>query len=306
MKNKKYCVKVPATSANFGSGFDTIGAAFSLYNIFEFEILQNKELVITGCDPEFCNEDNLIYQSMKVVFNKANITPPGVHIHEVNNIPIGKGLGSSATCIVGGLIGANLICGQPFTLEELFEMAIEIEGHPDNVTPAFFGGLTTALICPGKPTFYNSLPISDKFSFFACIPNFTLSTEEARRLLPDSYSRSDVVFNISHALMTFIALVKGEVKVIPEAIDDKIHEPYRKVIIDGYSDIESGIQECGGLTCFISGAGPTIMCIAESSNLTFESQMNSYVNKNLTGWKFVKLEPDNTGAVFLENTLADD
>lgn len=301
--SRKFQVKVPATSANFGSGFDTIGAAFNIYNIFEFEALEDETLLITGCDEEYCNEDNLIYQAMLIVFNKYGKRPKGVHIHEINNIPVGKGLGSSATCIVGGLIGANLLCGEPYTLNELYEMAIELEGHPDNVTPAFFGGLTTALITPGKPTYYNTTPISDAFSFFICIPDFKLSTEEARKLLPSSYSRNEVVFNISHALMTYIALTKGEIDVISSAIADKIHEPYRKPLIDGITEIESGLKECGGLISFISGAGPTIMCIADSKNQTFESQMNSYINKNLTGWEFRKVLPDNTGVEYSEKLV---
>lgn len=298
--NHKFQVKVPATSANFGSGFDTIGAAFNIYNIFEFEELEDQKLVITGCDEEFCNKDNLVYQAMQIVFDKVDQAPKGIHIHEINNIPVGKGLGSSATCIVGGLIGANLLCGEPFTLNELYEMAIELEGHPDNVTPAFFGGLTTALITPGKPTYYNTSPINEDFSFYICIPNFKLSTEEARRLLPEKYTRSEVVFNISHALMTFIALTKGEVDVISDAIADKIHEPYRKPLIKGIDKIEAGLKECGGLVSFISGAGPTIMCIADSKNKAFGSKMKVYIDKNLADWDFKEVQPDNTGVEYKE------
>ncbi len=300
--NKVYAIKVPATSANIGSGFDTTGAAFQLYNLFEVCELKQEGLIIKGVPPEYRGKDNLVVKSMERLFSLVDYRPKGLFINEFNDIPMGKGLGSSATCIVAGLVGANLIAGRPFSLDELFEISVRIEGHPDNVAPAFFGGLTTALMSKDK-TLFTREEISAKFEFYACIPDFTLSTQKARDLLPKTYSRQDVVYNISHAIMSYLALTRGLEDYIPLSVGDRIHEPYRKGFIEGYDEIVAHSKRIGALASYISGAGPTLIQITEVSNISFEGKMHRWMRENFPNWEFMRLVPDTKGVVVQEHDV---
>lgn len=294
MSNKKYKIRVPATSANIGAGFDTLGIAFNIYNTFEIQELDEEKLIIEGVPEEYCTDKNLVYQSMKTLFERVDYHPKGIYIKENNDIPIGKGLGSSASCIVGGLVGANILAGNPLKKEKLYEIAVELEGHPDNVTPALYGGLTTSMMSEDKTLCYITT-VSRKFSFFASIPDFELPTEEARKILPDSYTRSDIIYNISHSLMTYLCLNHGRVEAIPLCIGDKIHQPYRKNLIKGYDDIVNQANTFGALATYISGAGPTLIHIVRTKDIKFEGQMQNWLKENYPSWTFKEVLPNYSG-----------
>jgi len=197
-------IKVPATSANMGPGFDCLGVALDLYNHFEIEETASG-LEITGCEECFSNDTNLIYTSMQKCFEVLNYQPKGLKININSNIPISRGLGSSAACIVGGIAAANELAGGKLTKAQILEIANAIEGHPDNVAAALMGGMTIAVQDKGK-IYYENVKIADNLRFCAIIPDFTLSTSEARAALPNNLTYGDAIFNISRATLLATAL----------------------------------------------------------------------------------------------------
>lgn len=294
-----YNVRVPATSANIGSGFDTIGAAFKLYNTFQFAEQDNGKLTIRGVKKKYQNKHNLVYQAMLRVFARTGYKPAGIFINEQTEIPVGRGLGSSATCIAAGLVGANAICGGPLAKRELLEIAVEMEGHPDNVAPALYGGLTTSLMTP-KRTLFIKDTIHPVFNFYACIPNFKLPTVKARAVLPTEVPRADAVFDISHANMTYLALTRGLADYIPHCLADRLHEPYRRKLISHSKDVTARAKRYGALATYISGAGPTLMIVTEAKNVKFEARMHAWMFSTLPHWQFRRMLPERTGTTVRE------
>lgn len=216
-------VRVPATSANMGPGFDTLGIALNLYNDFGFREIEDG-LKFNGMPEEFCNEDNIIYKAMKYCFDKAGYKIKGLEISEIKqNVPVSRGLGSSSTCIVGGLVGANEILGKKFSEEELLEMAVEIEGHPDNVAPALLGGMVVAIVDENK-TYYDKIDVKNGIKFISIIPNFRLSTEEARKVLPKEISLKDGVYNVSRAALMVACFSSGKYELLRYACKDAFHQ----------------------------------------------------------------------------------
>lgn len=287
-------VRVPATTANIGPGFDAFGMAFQLYNIFSFEERDNGKLTIRGVERRYQGKSNLVYKAMLKVFNRVHYRPKGIYIYTDVNIPVSRGLGSSAACIVGGLVGANTLCGAPLTGKELFDMAVEMEGHPDNVAPAMFGGLVVSLGLK-EENHYIKKEVSQCFEFYGLIPDFTLSTMEARKALPKKVFHKDAVFNVSRATMTYLALTEGRPDILKVSVEDKLHQPYREGLIAHYDEVSQKARELGSLNTCISGAGPTLLAITTRDNDQFYAEMGKYLKEKLPGWTLLKLEPDNTG-----------
>ena len=261
-------VRVPATTANIGPGFDAFGMAFQLYNIFSFEERDNGKLTIRGVERRYQGKSNLVYKAMLKVFNRVHYRPKGIYIYTDVNIPVSRGLGSSAACIVGGLVGANTLCGAPLTGKELFDMAVEMEGHPDNVAPAMFGGLVVSLGLK-EDNHYIKKEVSQCFEFYGLIPDFTLSTMEARKALPKKVFHKDAVFNVSRATMTYLALTEGRPDILKVSVEDKLHQPYREGLIAHYGEVSKKARELGALNTCISGAGPTILAITTETMTSF-------------------------------------
>ncbi len=233
-------VRVPATTANMGAGFDATGAALTLYNYVAAEIIpEGLEIII---DDEASgkivpkDERNLVYKTMKHLFDKAGKKMPPLRIVQQNNIPVTRGLGSSSACIVGGLILANELAQRPFTKNELITMAARLEGHSDNSTSAFCGGFNVSLF-ENDEIFYHTHKIGEKLKFLVMIPDFQVRTKEARGVLPQKYSSDDIRFNISRSALFASFMCSGEYENLGCAFGDKIHEPYRAKFIDAYSDI---------------------------------------------------------------------
>jgi homoserine kinase len=288
-------IKVPATSANMGPGFDCLGVALDLYN--EFEVEETSEgIEITGCAKEYCNSNNLFYRSMNKCFEAVGYSPKGLRIKVASAIPISRGLGSSAACIVGGIAAANELAGSNLSLEHQLEIANAIEGHPDNVAPALLGGMTIAVQDNGK-VFYDKVSLSEDIGFCALVPDFTLSTKEARAVLPKQLTYKDAIYNISRATLLVTALANGNYKLIQKACEDSLHQPYRSKLIPGYESIFSKAKELGCLGVFLSGAGPTIMTMLEKNNRTFIPEMEKYLKTLNSNWIVKKLNVDNQGTI---------
>ena len=264
-------ISVPATTANIGVGFDCIGAALTMANQFQFTVAQtNTKLKITvegnEADKVGRGETNLIYQSFLRLYQKINQAPPNVKIGIKLGVPLSRGLGSSATAIIGGLLGANCLAGNPLSQDEVMAMAISIEGHPDNVVPALLGSCQLS-VADGEGWQICKIPWHQKIIPEVAIPNFELSTEEARSVLPDSYNRSDAIFNISRMGLLIQALGTNNPVWLTAALTDKIHQPYRQKLIIGYEKLHSSALAAGAYGTVISGAGPSLLSLTNSDNV---------------------------------------
>lgn len=257
---------VPATTANLGPGFDCIGAALTLYNTFQFSSAEGETLQIsvTGTDAErvSTDESNLVYQAFCKLYSHIQQQPPALKLDIQMEVPLARGLGSSATAIVGGLVGANLMAGSPLSQTEVMNLAIAIEGHPDNVVPALLGGCRLAASGLDGAAVICEIPWHDRFVPVLGIPNFELSTAAARQVLPADYSRADAIFNAAHLGLLVRALGSGEADWLRAALQDRIHQPYRQSLIQGYEAVSQAATQAGAYGFVISGAGPTLLAIA--------------------------------------------
>ncbi len=298
-------IKVPATSANLGSGFDTLGIALNIYNKFTVQILKENRLIFEGIDKKYANPDNLFYRSFLEVFKSLNLEPPGIKVIENNEIPFGKGLGSSATQIIAGLIAGNIICNNILTKENILNLATKIEGHPDNVAPALYGNLTTSMVLEHE-TINMVNKVNPIFNFSILIPDFDMPTGEARKILPKHFDTKDIVYNISHALITYESLIEGNIDNLSKALGDKLHQPYRFKYIDDYPKFEKIFKEHHAIGSYLSGAGPSIVFITEKNNITSRKQIKENIQKNFKHWQYRDLQIDKNGTTkkFLTSTVA--
>ena len=261
---KRVTIRVPATTANLGPGFDAFGCALSLYTDVTFEETESG-LEITGCDEAFTGPDNLAYTAYCAVLATMSEELRGVKIHIDAQIPVCRGLGSSAALLVAGAMGANVLRGNKLSTQGLLNITNAMEGHPDNLAPAFYGGLTASMVDNGLPVTV-SFPLHPDWEFLALIPDFNLSTTLARSVLPTEYSRADAVYNISHGALVLKALELGDEPLLRKAMQDRIHQDYRKKLITDYDKIEALARTNGAAFC-LSGAGPTLLCITQDPKL---------------------------------------
>lgn len=292
-------IKTPATSANMGPGFDSIGVALSLYNqLWVEEIPQGLEIQVKRKQAIAIPEDetNLIYQTMTEFYKRAGRAMPGLRLIQEDAIPMVRGLGSSAACIVAGLLAANELCGGHCTKEELAQIGAKIEGHPDNTTPAFFGGLVVGAQ-DEKQMGYVKLDVPKDLVFATMVPNFPVSTHDARDVLPKDYSRNDVVFNASRTALLIASLMTGKYENFSMAMEDAVHQPYRKKLIPGMEHIFKTANSYGALATYLSGAGSTLMAIlTEDCADMFQDKMNAYLKTIPHEWELTLLKPDTDGA----------
>ena len=252
-------IRVPATSANLCVGFDTLGLCLDLYNDFYIDI--NSCFSYNGFEEKYCNSNNRVQVAYEFLFSKIGKTVIPISIECRASIPISRGLGSSSTLIVAGLIAADFYLGNIYSKDELYQFACELEGHPDNVGPAIFGGLVSGYKV-GNVFNYIRYPVSEDLLYLMIIPDYSVSTAEARKLLPEHYKREDVVWNTSRAVNIPYAFEKGDLSLISELFVDRVHEPFRKELIKNYSKIKL-ISDNNSLPCCISGSGSAIMIITK-------------------------------------------
>ena len=286
-------VRVPASSANLGPGFDSFGIAWQLYNELDFQITE-AGLSITGCEERYRTEDNLAYRGFRRVLERCGVPCGGVSIRFMRcAIPVSRGLGSSAALIAAGVTAANALYELGLSREELLLLATEVEGHPDNVAPALYGGLGVSAMDGGR-AITRRFPLSEKLHFAALIPPFELSTALARSVLPVELPREDAIFNISRGALLLRALGDGDAELLRFAMDDRIHQRYRAKLIDGFNTARVEAQESGAAGICISGAGPTVLCVSERPD--FPVRMETALAIALPGWEFKALTPDLDGA----------
>lgn len=258
-------LKVPATTANLGPGFDCMGIALDLYNYIEIEEIDSGLKISIEDDNDRKkvdkDENNLVFKAVKKVFEKVGYRTKGLRIHIKYHIPIARGLGSSAACIVGGMMAANEICGRKLELHELMEMAVEMEGHPDNVVPAIVGSYVISAYTENKVE-YLRLDLPEEIRFIIAVPDFELKTSDARRILPEMVSLKDAVFNISRAALLAAAVAEKRYNLFHFFGKDRLHQPYRGKLIPGMDQVMKNAVEEGALGVFLSGAGPSIIALS--------------------------------------------
>lgn len=288
-------VIVPATTANIGPGFDCLGMALNLYNRVLFEEI-DEGLIIEGCADKFKNENNLVYTSMVKTFEKLEYKlEKGIKITMDCDIPESRGLGSSAACIIAGVIGANEIANGKLSKNDILEIATNIEGHPDNITPALFGGMTVSIYDDSKVHF-SQIPIKDDIKLYVLIPNFTLSTAESRAVLPKEVAFKDATYNIGRTALMITSFINGNMDLLKLSIKDKLHQQYRGPLIFEYDKIIEKLNRLDVKGAFLSGAGPTIIGIGSENN-TVINDIEDFILNLENKWVLKELVVENQGAV---------
>ncbi|TXJ47417.1 homoserine kinase [Brachyspira pilosicoli] len=281
-KNKKLVTfKIPATSANIGSGFDSVGLALDLYNeihIYENENSKKIEFQIIGeGEKEISKDNNMILDAMKLVYKKLKEkTEKGYIIKCVNRIPLSRGLGSSSAAIIGGLLSANYILGNKLSFEgDILNMAVQLEGHPDNVSPAILGGIVSGVVRKNEDFKYVKINAPKNLKAIVAIPNFHLSTEKARNTLPKEISFKDAIFNISRAALLTSALSSNRLDLLEVSTDDKLHQDYRAKFIPGLKELFKEAKKAGSYSVTISGAGSSILALVKNDEKIIKDVSNA-------------------------------
>lgn len=284
-------ITVPATSANIGPGFDCLGIAWNLYNRIEFTA--SNGFFVSGCDEKYQNEDNIAIAGYKsaCALAGADSVPVSV-IFGACDVPVSRGLGSSAALCVAGALAADRLLGLGLGREGILRAAAAVEGHPDNAAPAVYGGFCAAVTDEsGIKT--ARFDISEQWRFAAVIPDFELSTALARKALPAQYSRADAVFNIGRMPLLIKALETGDADMLRTALDDRIHQPYRMPLMPGCGRAADIARELGAAGVCISGAGSTLLCISPSD---IGGTLENRISVEFPGWKTIVLRIDTEGA----------
>ncbi len=293
-------VRVPASTANIGPGFDSLGVALNMYNTAEFCLTDSGLEIEIMDDANFIplGETNYVYIGFKKVYDAVGKSFDGVRIRLWSDIPVTKGLGSSSSSIVLGLMGANGLLGEPFTKEQLIRFAAEIEGHPDNVTPALMGGFTVS-VAERDGVSYSGIEVDQNIRFAAMIPDFFLQTKKARGILPGFVPFRNASYNIAHSSLVAMAFAKKDYSLLNCAVRDRLHQRYRFSKIRSGEFVARSMRRNGAVCSYLSGAGPTIMGIVTGDHAQFEEKMNNLIKTNLKGWHLVMLSADNEGAKYI-------
>lgn len=261
-------VSVPATTANLGPGYDTLGLALDLSNEFTVTRLgrEDDRTIGRGTCEKLHGGANVFHEAMDRIYRMARRKRPKVQVEIDGKVPIGRGLGSSATAVVGGALTANAMLGSPFNAEELIGPVAEIEGHPDNVAPALFGSLTAAVTTPQGVIVHVYRPHTT-WHLAVLIPSFELPTGEARKAIPKRVPHADAVFNLTRIPFVIDAITEGDSDVLHRIMEDRLHEPYRKKFIKGYDRIRVAGLRAGAPAVYLSGAGPTLAAFCAGKSI---------------------------------------
>ncbi len=291
-------MRIPASTSNLGPGLDTLGLALSLYNYIDVVERSGTGVAVQvkgeGEKELPRNKGNLIYQSMKEVFKRVKYTHKRLEILCVNQIPMGRGLGSSGSARLGGIIAANILAGAGLGREEIIELAADMEGHPDNVAPSMVGGLVVANRHRRKVKFFKITP-GHPIKAILVVPSFKLNTRDARTVLPKSIPLQDVVFNIGHTALLVGALVSGNTSMLRSAMDDRIHQPYRESLVPNMKEVFQAGLHSGALGVFLSGSGPTIVALIDDQEKRIARRMSEIWRKNKVKHQTMIVEIDLEG-----------
>jgi homoserine kinase len=259
-----HTVRVPASSANLGPGFDALGLALGVYLTCRFRRSEALAIRASGRDAAQIStkSDNLIWQTALSVGRDVGMQMPAIELEIQNDIPIGKGMGSSAAALTAGVVIADILLDLRWKAPRILDEAARLEGHPDNVAPCTLGSIVASAIDSGGVTRSVRLDLPQRFGLAVVVPDFDLPTSKARAVLPSGYSREDAVFNVQRASLLIAALATGSTWAFPAALEDRFHQPYRAALVPGLEQILK-LRAPGLLGCVLSGAGPSILVFFE-------------------------------------------
>ena len=291
-------VRVPATTANMGTGFDSFGAALNLYNIISVKEIPEGLKIRNLGDNLYTktDENNLIYRAMLKVFDYVGYEKKGLSIYQKSTIPRTRGLGSSSACIIGGMVLANALSGKKLDYKKILELAAGMEGHPDNVAPALYGGFCIT-VNNGKEIICKKIKPQNDIDYIAMIPKYYVVTKKSRGVLPENIAIEDASQNLSRAAAFAMSIKDGDYEHLKDFVDDKIHQPYRASYIEGMYEIFEKGYEYGAKAVYLSGSGPTIIAMVEKGNEEFLKGMQKYFRKRAMSYQVCKLSIDNIGTV---------
>ena len=299
---RKVSVKVPATSANLGPGFDTLGMALSYYDELEVEAVAGLgavvEVIGEGAGEVPTDESNLVVKSIAYVFEQAGVPMPGLKLKAHNVIPHGRGMGSSGAAVVSGIVAAKgLLEGVvEFTSERLLQLATDLEGHPDNVAPALFGGLTIAWEDDNGPH-HKKLIVHRGVSPLELVPNFKMSTATARALQPESVPHADAVFNVSRSALLVAALTQSP-ELLMAATEDRLHQDYRAEAMPEAREVIE-LMRANNHAAVVSGAGPSVLVLASDPAERMEAA--KLAAEKFPQWRALVLAVDFKGATVISH-----
>ncbi len=294
----KATARIPASTTNLGPGFDVLGLALQLYSTVELEEVDNGvEVVVRGVDSDKISSDtdNIAYQSANLVFERSGYQPKGLRLTLTNGIPAIRGLGGSGTAILGGLLTANALCGEPFSRSELLDFATELDGHPDNVAASLLGGLVVSAM-QGNHVHTIKLDCGPKLRVVVAIPDFPLSTKQARSVLPQTVQFADAIYNVSRSSLLVAAIATGNLDILSFAMGDRLHQPYRAPLIPGFNEVAEAAMDAGALSVALSGAGPSIAAYCITSTQEVAVQMRGAFARHQISCDVKVLSIDSTGA----------
>jgi homoserine kinase len=269
---------VPATSANVGPGFDCLGLALSLYLEVKAYPSSENHFIYRGQGFLADSNDNLIHEGFREAFTKVGKTPPNMTFEVNNPIPLARGLGSSSAALVAGVALADELLQNTLGRDGVFDITTSLEGHPDNVAPAIYGGFTVSAQGDNKRYLCESLEIPRSWQLLFAVPDFELLTSQARAVLPNSYNRADIIYSTSRTALWSLAVAQDKPELLRLASQDVIHEPYREALIPGFEKCKQAIRQAGAYAVFLSGAGPTVGVIcSEQLKSTCQAILQGFV-----------------------------
>lgn len=296
-------IRVPATTANLGSGLDTLGMALSLYLTVEMDFSgQGTIIEFTGSGRDELlgkPEQNLIFQAASLVIQQAGLYDGGLRLHIHNEIPVGKGLGSSASAIVAGIYAANRLLEKPFADEQLLRWAVKMEGHADNIVPAVVGGMTTVMQ-RGEEVFYQRLNVPPELKLVLAVPEFGLATTESRSVLPGQINLADTVSSLQRACFLMASLVNADYSQLAAAMHDPVFQVERKNLIPGFDEVLVSALKAGALGVALSGAGPSVIALTlDKMDKIGEAMQGSFAAAGVN-CEILILRPSASGIKYLD------
>ncbi len=292
-----YKLRVPASSANIGSGFDSIGIALDLYNYVTFE---EDDKILVECEDDVPRDGtNLIVDTVRKVYAQAGRSFCGLHVIQENHVPMVRGLGSSSTCIAAGVSIAGKLMGDNLSLHDKVTLAAMIEGHPDNVAPALLGGFVAAALDHGEVYYQRKELDHDRIGFVAVVPDFKVSTEKARAALPRELPLQDAVYNLSRSALLTAAFLTENYGLLRIATKDRLHQRYRLQLVKGGEEIMRRLLELGAYSSTVSGAGPTILAAVPAGDKVVYEGILNFVRETYPSYEVLRLQADNAGLVIV-------
>lgn len=292
----EFRIRLPGSTANLGPGYDALGMALSIYNhvVVKTRSQPGVSFCIEGEGADILPADgeNLFYRAAQFAAQRAGKILPGIDIHMHNTVPLARGLGSSSTAIVGGVVAANHLLCEPFSPGEMLDIATAIEGHPDNVSPCLLGGLTASVMDDNRVACVRALP-PEELRAVVAIPEFELKTEDARNVLPDNISHRDAVFSTSRACLVTAALITGNFEHLAVGMQDRLHHPYRAKLIPGFDQMLAEAVKAGAWGAALSGAGPTLIALTtRNADAIGRAMIDIWAKKNIQArYRILKVDP---------------